>query len=45
VSDRDDIRREFGEAVNMTPGKLSKWLKSEKSTPRLGTAVGAARRS
>lgn len=25
MSDQDDIRRDFGQAVNMTPGELSRW--------------------
>jgi hypothetical protein len=29
--DPDQIRREFGEAVNMTAGELEKWLESEES--------------
>ncbi len=29
--DADTIRREFGEAVNMTPGELEKWLGTEES--------------
>ena len=29
--DRDTIRREFGEAVNMTPKELDEWLGSEES--------------
>ena len=29
--DRDKVRREFGQAVNMAPGELEKWLKSEES--------------
>jgi len=29
--DADTIRREFGEAVNMTAGELEKWLQTEES--------------
>jgi hypothetical protein len=29
--DRDKVRKEFGEAVNMAPAELEKWLKSEES--------------
>ena len=29
--DPDTVRREFGEAVNMTAGELEKWLGSEES--------------
>ncbi len=29
--DHDTIRREFGEAVNMTPKELDEWLQSEES--------------
>jgi Protein of unknown function (DUF3140) len=29
--DSDTIRREFGEAVNMTAGELEKWLDTEES--------------
>ncbi|SEK89741.1 Protein of unknown function [Blastococcus sp. DSM 46786] len=29
--DPDTIRREFGEAVNMTAGELEKWLETEES--------------
>jgi Protein of unknown function (DUF3140) len=29
--DPDTVRREFGEAVNMTAGELEKWLDSEES--------------
>ena len=30
-TDADTTRREFGEAVNMTPAELEKWLESEES--------------
>lgn len=29
--DNDTIRREFGEAVNMTPKELERWLETEES--------------
>ena len=29
--DRDTVRREFGEAVNMTAGQLEEWLATEES--------------
>jgi Protein of unknown function (DUF3140) len=29
--DRDTVRREFGEAVNMTPRELEEWLGTEES--------------
>jgi hypothetical protein len=29
--DRDKVRKEFGQAVNMTPAELDKWLKTEES--------------
>ncbi|MGY1771420.1 DUF3140 domain-containing protein [Blastococcus sp. SYSU D00813] len=29
--DTDTIRREFGEAVNMTPGELEQWLDTDES--------------
>jgi hypothetical protein len=29
--DRDEIRRRFGEAVNMAPADLERWLESEES--------------
>ena len=29
--DRDTIRREFGEVVNMTPQELEEWLQTEES--------------
>ncbi|SEP01813.1 DUF3140 domain-containing protein [Trujillonella endophytica] len=31
TEDRDTIRREFGEAVNMTAGELERWLRSDES--------------
>jgi hypothetical protein len=31
MTDADAIRREFGEAVNMTAGELEKWLATEES--------------
>ena len=31
TEDPDDVRREFGEAVNMTAGELEKWLATEES--------------
>ena len=29
--DRDEIRRRFGEAVNMAPAELDRWLESDES--------------
>ena len=29
--DRDKVRKEFGQAVNMTPAELDEWLKAEES--------------
>jgi hypothetical protein len=29
--DREKVRKEFGQAVNMAPAELDKWLKSEES--------------
>ncbi len=29
--DRDEIRRRFGEAVNMAPAELERWLETEES--------------
>ena len=29
--DRDRVRKEFGQAVNMAPAELEKWLKTEES--------------
>lgn len=29
--DRDKVRKDFGEAVNMAPAELEKWLKTEES--------------
>ncbi|MCZ2859083.1 DUF3140 domain-containing protein [Blastococcus sp. VKM Ac-2987] len=31
TEDPDDVRREFGEAVNMTAGELEEWLATEES--------------
>ena len=31
MSGNDDIRADFRETVNMTPGELSKWLESDES--------------
>jgi len=45
VSDRDDIRRDFDEAVNMTPGELSTWLGSEESRSVGVTSSGAKKSS
>ena len=30
-SDRDEIRRRFGDSVNMTPSELDDWLQTEES--------------
>lgn len=37
--DHDEIAREFGKAVNMTPSALEKWLKTDESR-EVGTGVG-----
>lgn len=37
--DHDQVWKEFGEAVNMTPSELEKWLKTDKSKDS-GTGVG-----
>jgi len=37
--DRGKTYKEFGEAVNMTPAELGKWLKTEESRA-VGTGVG-----
>jgi hypothetical protein len=37
--DADAVRRDFEEAVNMTPGELESWLATEKSRAA-GTGVG-----
>ena len=29
--DRDKVRRDFGDAVNMTAGEIEKWLRTEQS--------------
>jgi hypothetical protein len=42
--DQDDVRREFGDAVNMTPGELSKWLKSDESKS-VGVTSGNQKKS
>ncbi|MGY1638623.1 DUF3140 domain-containing protein [Geodermatophilus sp. SYSU D00742] len=31
TEDRDTVRREFGEAVNMTPAELERWLGTDES--------------
>ncbi|MGY1822434.1 DUF3140 domain-containing protein [Geodermatophilus sp. SYSU D00079] len=31
AEDRDTVRREFGEAVNMTPAELEEWLDTDES--------------
>jgi len=43
-SDRDDIRRDFGEAVNMTPKELATWLESEESES-VGVTSGGRKKS
>ncbi|HEY2281162.1 MAG TPA: DUF3140 domain-containing protein [Streptosporangiaceae bacterium] len=45
MSDADDARRDFGDAVNMTPGELSKWLKSDESKSVGVTASGRKKSS
>ena len=37
--DRDQVWKDFGEAVNMTPSELEAWLKTEESQES-GTGVG-----
>jgi hypothetical protein len=44
VNDQDEIRQDFGEAVNMTPSELSKWLKSGESTS-VGVTPGGQKKS
>ncbi|TWD84567.1 uncharacterized protein DUF3140 [Kribbella amoyensis] len=42
--DRDGTRREFGEAVNMTPKQLEKWLTTDESK-RVGQKSGSGSES
>ena len=42
--DRDETRQEFGDAVNMTPGELSKWLKTDESKS-VGVTSGGEKKS
>lgn len=44
MSDQDDIRAEFREAVNMTPGELRKWLESDQSRS-VGVTSGGQKKS
>jgi hypothetical protein len=44
VSDHDDIRGDFGEAVNMTPTELGKWLASDESKS-VGVTSGRQKKS
>jgi len=39
VDDHDKVAKDFGEAVNMTPAALEKWLKTDESRA-VGTGVG-----
>ncbi len=39
MDDKDKVAKEFGEAVNMTPAALEKWLKTDESR-EVGTGVG-----
>jgi len=39
VDDHDKVAKDFGEAVNMTPAELEKWLKTDESRA-VGTGVG-----
>jgi hypothetical protein len=45
VSDHDDIRAGFREAVNLTPGELSRWLESDQSTSVAVTPGGQQKSS
>jgi hypothetical protein len=42
--DPDTVRRDFGEAVNMTAGQLEKWLQTDESTS-VGQKSGGSRES
>jgi hypothetical protein len=44
LSDADDVRREFGDAVNMTPAELTKWLKTDESKS-VGVTSGGQKKS
>jgi hypothetical protein len=44
VSHQDGIRKEFGEAVNMTPAELKKWLASDESKS-VGVTSGGNKKS
>jgi len=39
VDEHDKVAKDFGEAVNMTPAALEKWLKTDESRA-VGTGVG-----
>ncbi|MDP1028516.1 DUF3140 domain-containing protein [Sphingomonas sp. KR1UV-12] len=39
TDDREQVWKDFGEAVNMTPAELEKWLKTDESR-EVGTGVG-----
>ena len=39
MDDKEKVAKEFGEAVNMTPAALEKWLKTDESR-EVGTGVG-----
>ena len=42
--DQDEIRKDFDQAVNMTPGELDKWLKSDESKS-VGVTSGGQKKS
>lgn len=44
MTDQDDTRKEFGEAVNMTPAELKKWLASDESKS-VGVTSGGQKKS
>ena len=39
MDDHDKVAKDFGEAVNMTPAALEKWLRNDESRA-VGTGVG-----
>ena len=44
MTGQDDIRKEFGEAVNMAPAELEKWLASDESKS-VGVTSGGQKKS
>ena len=44
MTDADEVRRDFGAAVNMTPGELSKWLGTDESKS-VGVTSGGQKKS